>query len=1854
MAGETTEYGDWTDVPDGAVVTSTQIDMGPGSNMYTFQMRAENDVGPGLWSDETDVKVTDETESLRSTELINMVPANWSLIPAGLGPGDEFRLIFVTYTGHSANSEDIVDYNNYIQSQANASNAHPGIRQYSSSFRILGCTSAVNARQNTQTEHGPTDRGVQVYWLNGPIVAENYTDLYDGNWQNENRPVRRQGTRHDLTDRHMFTGCANAAGDSSQTHPLGASGNIQLGLLNGTGGPLHSPGRYVSPTGPLQYFALSGVFMIERDYPTGINVFNDPTTHENCYEGQYGENWPPATVEYRPCVLLISTDHEDAWLYEGRTTPSTLAPQLPDSGIPDYSDIIWIVNRETLDFVISMDPLPAGIDVVTVDYGTADLHCCDGVPVATRGLDYSGGLKGSQGSITFRAGGFKEFVIPIEVHDDRIEDSGEQMELYIYNCEETVEDPNNPGTPTTRSCETYSIVNGSGFGTIYNTEEPTADHNVSVSDPTVTEGDNATADFVISLDSASDASTWVSYETENGTAVAGTDYTATQGEVLIPSETTSITVSVPILNDEQYTGQRNFTLKLSGAVNALIGKISGTATIKDDEPAPLQAHFTNIPSGDHGESSFTFNISFNHPVSAGHQTMQNSALTVTNGRVTSAERVNQQSDHWRITIEPNGGADVTVHLPATESCAADGAVCTHGDAPLPLSNSITHTFPGTQLNAKFEAFQGIHNGKDAFIVKVVFSEEVNTTADQLLNHAFTVENATLAEVIQASESSKRGWNITIKPTGPDDIKVTLLPATDCETDGQICTPDGELLTGTLVGASEKPVLISVSEATATEGDEATLTFTVSTDRIWLPQSTVDYATSDGTANAGEDYTETSGTLTFSLGNAPLTVTVPVLNDEYNEDAETGTIQDQAQPEEPAPDSEPTGLPVITGTPQADAVLTADTSAITDANGLTEVSYSYQWIITTDGTDADVGGATASTHTPRAAHVGRTFKVRVSFTDDDDYQHTLTSEPTTPITQNTDAIVWSADMLVVEYTEISIGAATADLFSNTGGSGNLQIKSLWSYVPDQDLRLAFTDTFDDAGDHTLIVGDLTLEFPAGSSGEQSFKWTNVDLDWQDGQTIAVRIVPTTPAEPVANTAATGEPTISGTAQVGQRLTADTSAISDIADGNGLDNANYTYQWTAGGSNIDGATGSSLTLTSSQESQTVQVRESFTDDDGFGETATSVASSAVAAAPAEANKPATGLPTISGTPQVEQTLTADTSGISDQDGLSNVSYSYQWMADDADIQDATDSAYTLTAAEEGQTIKVRVSFTDRGGHQETLTSTTTIAVAARTSSDIVIVDVPGTVSLWPELPRVGTVVRATLIDPDGLEGAGSGAAASLGAVSWQWARSSEGSTWTSVDVYADGDSYTPTEDDEGMWLKVTAVYTDGHGQGKSAEAITAATVGAREASPELTVTELVTGLTHPWDIAFTPDGTMLFTERDDGLRVRLTDGTVRQVTADFSDLNFGGTAGLLALVLDPDFVSNRRFYTYQRHTGAEMQLIAWTIDADYTTVTRVADPLVGGIPRNRNRGPSHGGGRLRFGPQGYLWVATGDGYSGTAAQDLSSLGGKVLRVDSQTGAGAPDNPFAPSPVYTYGHRNPQGLALRPGTSQMWSVEHGPNHDDEINLLVSGGNYGWDPAPDEGAEDLYDETTTPMTDLVKFPDGLEAKWSSGYPTLAVGGGVFLEGSQWREWEGQFAVATLKTRSVRVFKFTEEGDLVSQVVVPELDRTYGRLRTAVLGPDGALYITTTNGGGKDKILKVVPANIRPRERPPSVGRPGWARRWRWTRRALPTPTDWTTFLTDTSGLPTTATPARTLRTRRPRPTRSPMTIQARPSRYG
>ena len=191
----------------------------------------------------------------------------------------------------------------------------------------------------------------------------------------------------------------------------------------------------------------------------------------------------------------------------------------------------------------------------------------------------------------------------------------------------------------------------------------------------------------------------------------------------------------------------------------------------------------------------------------------------------------------------------------------------------------------------------------------------------------------------------------------------------------------------------------------------------------------------------------------------------------------------------------------------------------------------------------------------------------------------------------------------------------------------------------------------------------------------------------------------------NSPATGAPTISGTAQVGETLTANTSGI---ADADGLSSVQYEYQWLADDAEISGATNATYTLTDSEESKAITVQVSFTDDADNEETLTSAATDAVAAVP-QSNSPATGAPTISGTAQVGETLTADTSGIADADGLSNVQYEYQWLADDAEIAGATGLTYTLTDSEESKAITVQVSFTDDADNEETRTSAATAAVA-----------------------------------------------------------------------------------------------------------------------------------------------------------------------------------------------------------------------------------------------------------------------------------------------------------------------------------------------------------------------------------------------------------------------------------------------------------------------------------------------------------------------------------------------------------------
>lgn len=339
------------------------------------------------------------------------------------------------------------------------------------------------------------------------------------------------------------------------------------------------------------------------------------------------------------------------------------------------------------------------------------------------------------------------------------------------------------------------------------------------------------------------------------------------------------------------------------------------------------------------------------------------------------------------------------------------------------------------------------------------------------------------------------------------------------------------------------------------------------------------------------------------------------------------------------------------------------------------------------------------------------------------------------------------------------------------------------------------------------------------------------------------------------------------------------------------------------------------------------------------------------------------------------------------------------------------------------------------------------------------------------------------------------------------------------------------------------------------------------PTLEVEVVGEDLSIPWDVQLLPDGTALVTERE-GRVTHLADGRTQAVDLDLSEVVAAGEGGLMGLAVSPDVEEDRTIFlchTSQAAGTPDVRVTRWTLDEEATSATQDG-VVVDGLPYTSGR---HSGCRLALTPDGDLLVGTGDAADSPNPQDLRSLGGKVLSVTTDGEPTDPDGHVegADPRILTYGHRNVQGLALQPGTDTWWSVEHGPDVDDEVNVLEPGGNYGWDPGPG------YDEGV-PMTDLDAFPDAVEAVWSSGDPTHATSGAVFLEGPQWGAWDGALAVAELKGSGVSIL--TVDGQEVTDVVrVPELDGTHGRLRSLTLDGDGALWVTTSNGDS-DVVLRV------------------------------------------------------------------------------
>ena len=329
------------------------------------------------------------------------------------------------------------------------------------------------------------------------------------------------------------------------------------------------------------------------------------------------------------------------------------------------------------------------------------------------------------------------------------------------------------------------------------------------------------------------------------------------------------------------------------------------------------------------------------------------------------------------------------------------------------------------------------------------------------------------------------------------------------------------------------------------------------------------------------------------------------------------------------------------------------------------------------------------------------------------------------------------------------------------------------------------------------------------------------------------------------------------------------------------------------------------------------------------------------------------------------------------------------------------------------------------------------------------------------------------------------------------------------------------------------------------------------------ELVaTNLDVPWAMAFAPDGRLFVTERPGRVRILDLAGRTSLLALTLDGVFTQGEAGLLGLALDPAFATNRLVYLHYTAAvggGAVNRLVRYR-EVNGQLGERAL--LLDGIPG----ATIHDGGRLRFGPDGLLYLTAGDAANQNLAQDLASYAGKILRL-TRDGASAPGNAFS-SPVYSYGHRNPQGLDWHPVSGDLWASEHGATGNDEVNVIDSGANYGW---PVIQANASRPDMRTPVT----FFD----------PAIAPSGTSFYRGTQFPGFANDLFVATL--RGTHLLRLRIDPASPRRIASQErlLEGRYGRIRDIIGGPDGYLYFATNNRDGRgsptaddDRIARLVP----------------------------------------------------------------------------
>lgn len=333
--------------------------------------------------------------------------------------------------------------------------------------------------------------------------------------------------------------------------------------------------------------------------------------------------------------------------------------------------------------------------------------------------------------------------------------------------------------------------------------------------------------------------------------------------------------------------------------------------------------------------------------------------------------------------------------------------------------------------------------------------------------------------------------------------------------------------------------------------------------------------------------------------------------------------------------------------------------------------------------------------------------------------------------------------------------------------------------------------------------------------------------------------------------------------------------------------------------------------------------------------------------------------------------------------------------------------------------------------------------------------------------------------------------------------------------------------------------------------------------------IEGLEIPWSLIFLPDRRALVSERPGRIRL-IKEGTLQKNPYAIIDVAHIGEGGLMGLAIHPEFPAKHYVYamhTYKKGDSVFNRVIRLKDFGDHGRFDKV---IIDNIPGGR----FHNGGRIAFGPDGMLYITTGEIFNASLAQDIKSLAGKILRITPE-GEIPKDNPFKNSPVYSYGHRNPQGLAWHPATGDLFSSEHGPSGEffrfgnDEINVIKKGGNYGW-------PEVIGIKNKPPYIDpLILFEE-----------TTPPSGMNFYTGNRLPHLKDNLFIATLRSEClVRVRLKREDNEYKVLGIERWFKNRYGRIRDVVQGPDGLLYLLTNNRDGRgkirpgdDRILRILP----------------------------------------------------------------------------